>query len=154
MRIINFLVRVKYETQTVGALGRGLASSAMRTSKFRMASHTDNRPPGTIIHFGSLDFPFNGKGEAIRAPKARPPPPRSLSTTERYDGGSRVECTPRASIRFGRLDYTIGLEGDMVRAMPARPTLSESPRRHLDYPRYSQPRPTSVAYVAQTDPTI
>lgn len=90
-----------------------------------MASLDDNRPQGKTICFGSLDFPFNSEGEAIRAPEARPPLLRNLGMTVRADGGSHVECTLRASIRFVILNFTIGQDGDMVRAMPTRPVPSE-----------------------------
>jgi hypothetical protein len=117
---------VRYETPIVGTRGRGHACSTTRSFKLRMASRDDNQPPRTTICFMSLDFPFNGEGEAVRAPETRPFPPRSLGTKVRADGGSRVECTPRASIHFGSLDFTIGREGGTVTAMPVRPTPSES----------------------------
>ena len=117
---------MRYETPTVGVPGRGLAGFAMRLSKLRIASRDDNQPPRMTIHFGTLDFPSNSEGEATMAPEARPPPPRSLGTTLRVDGASRVECTLRAPVRFGSLDFVIDREGNMVRAMPAQPTLSEN----------------------------
>jgi hypothetical protein len=91
-----------------------------------MVSSNDNRPPGTVIHFGSLKFPFNGEGEAIRALEARPPLLGNLGTTVRPNGVSHVERTPGASIHFGSIDFTIGREGDMVRVAPARPVPRES----------------------------
>jgi hypothetical protein len=65
MHTINLLVEARYETPIVGAPGRELACSAMRSSKLQMASCDDNRPPEMVIHFGSLDFPFNDEGEVI-----------------------------------------------------------------------------------------
>jgi hypothetical protein len=67
----KLLVVERFETSIVGAPGRGLQHSEMRFSKLQMASRGANRPLGTI-RFGSLNFPFNGKGEAIRGHKPDP----------------------------------------------------------------------------------
>jgi hypothetical protein len=107
MHIINLLVGARYETPTVGVPGMVLVCYALRSSKLWMASRDDNRPPGLVIHFGSLDFPFNDEGEVVRAPKAQPPRPRSLGISVGVGRGSRVECTPGASICFMSLDFTI-----------------------------------------------
>jgi hypothetical protein len=129
---INLLVGVRYETSTVGAPGSRLARSATRLSKLRMASRNNNRPPRTVIRFGSLDFPFDVEGEAIRSLEDRPPQSRKLGMTVRTNEGSHVQCTPGSSIRFESLDFTIRQKETWSGQCPpdlSRPRATTSSRR-------------------------
>lgn len=80
-----------------------------------MVRRNAKRFPEAAIHFRSLDFSFDGEGEAVRASEARPPPLRSLDMTIRARDSPRIDCTPRAAIRFRNLDFEINQDGDMVR---------------------------------------
>jgi hypothetical protein len=58
-----------------------------------MASYDANQPVETVTLFGSLDFSFDGEGEAVRATEAQPSPQSSLGTTAGASGGPCIDCT-------------------------------------------------------------
>jgi hypothetical protein len=66
----------------------------MKLFKLWMANREANRLPQMTIHFGSLDFSFNGEGKTVRALEAQPPPPRNLGTTATAGGGPHNDYTP------------------------------------------------------------
>lgn len=68
---INLLVAARFETPTFDGPGRGLACSATKFCKLRMASNDNGAIwiPKTSIRFGSLDFVVNKEGEMTRVPE-------------------------------------------------------------------------------------
>jgi hypothetical protein len=71
-----------------------------------MASRDTNRPLGTSISFGSLEFPFSDEGEAIKASEARPPPSKGRALVACGKGGDQTEVAlgddGETSWRWGR----------------------------------------------------
>jgi hypothetical protein len=107
-----------YETPTVGVPGRGLARSATMFSKLKMTSRDTNRPLGTSICFGSLEFPFSGEGEAIKASEARPPPSKGRALVACGKGGGQAEVALAATVRRAGGGDVKPREGVGMRAWP------------------------------------
>lgn len=75
MRIINLLVRARFETQIVGAPGRVHAHSTTKFPKLWMAGNNVGmaRAPGAIVHLGNPNDALVNEETGSRAPKAPTP---------------------------------------------------------------------------------
>jgi hypothetical protein len=106
MRIINLIVRARFETQTVDAPGRVLAHTTTKHSKLWMAGNNVGvaRAPGATVHFRNPDDALGNEETASRASKAPTPlTGESLDIVGSLDhlhldplgGGNMWSCTPQ-----------------------------------------------------------